>query len=102
RSEDQPVALPQSGARVSSTVDRWSPPALLAVAALGWWWSVHSAQAMSSGMGAAMSGAAFLGAWVAMMAAMMLPAVLPVVRLSSRAAARGTVAPVAFFLAGYC
>jgi len=61
---------------------------------------------MSSGMdmnGAtgAMSLAPFLVAWVAMMAAMMLPAVLPVVRLYARAAARGTVAPVAVFLAGY-
>ena len=61
---------------------------------------------MSSGMDmngtmVAMSLAAFLVAWVAMMAAMMLPAVLPVVRLYARAAARGTVAPVAVFLAGY-
>lgn len=55
---------------------------------------------MSMGAGT-MSFVAFLGAWVAMMAAMMLPAVLPVVRLYGRAAARGTVAPVVVFGAGY-
>ncbi|GAC1305249.1 MAG: hypothetical protein NVSMB16_00710 [Acidimicrobiales bacterium] len=48
-----------------------------------------------------MSVGAFLVAWVAMMAAMMLPAILPVVRLYARAAARGTVAPVAVFVGGY-
>jgi predicted metal-binding membrane protein len=96
------MAVRQRNARATSTVDAWSPPALLAVAALGWWWSVHAAHAMSSSMGMdAVSAAAFLAGWVAMMAAMMLPAVLPVVRLYARAAARGTVAPIAFFLAGY-
>ncbi len=53
------------------------------------------------GMAEAMSLGAFVIAWVAMMAAMMLPAVLPVVKLYARAAGRGTVAPVPFFVAGY-
>lgn len=91
--------------------DRWLAPALLLLAGLGWWWSAVTAGEMTADMTAgsemdmdgttAMSLAAFLVAWVAMMAAMMLPAVLPVVRLYARAAANGTVAPVAVFLAGY-
>lgn len=44
---------------------------------------------------------AFLLAWLAMMAAMMLPAVSPVVRLYSLAAAKGTAAPLPFFVGGY-
>ena len=86
--------------------DFWLAPALLAIAGVGWWWSALTAGDMNvgtdmSGPMVAMSLAAFLVAWVAMMAAMMLPAILPVVRLYARAAARGTVAPVAVFLAGY-
>lgn len=98
----------QTQSRASGGADRWWAPGLLAVAALGWWWSVQSAHTTTGrmtdhmGMGtAAMPFAAFLVAWVAMMAAMMLPAILPVVRLYARAAARGTVAPVPAFLAGY-
>ncbi len=44
---------------------------------------------------------AFVLAWLAMMAAMMLPAVSPVVRLCSLAAAKGTAAPLPFFVGGY-
>lgn len=102
------MALSETAARGTDRVERWLPPVLLGVAAIGWWWSVDSAAEMSAGddmgmsMGAtSISAAAFLVAWVAMMVAMMLPAMLPVVRLYARAAARGTVAPVAVFLAGY-
>ena len=100
------MAMRTGGARVAGSTDRWWPAALLMVAIVGWWRSVQSSHAMTAdggaGMGAAtMLLAAFLVAWVAMMAAMMLPAVLPVVRLYTRAASRGTVAPVALFLAGY-
>jgi predicted metal-binding membrane protein len=86
------------------------PVALLGLAAVGWWWSAKVADDMSSGSGMGMgmdqmadpmSLGAFVVAWVAMMAAMMFPAVLPVVKLYSRAAARGAVAPVPFFVAGY-
>lgn len=55
----------------------------------------------SMSMGTSMSLAAYLVGWVAMMAAMMFPAISPVVRLYSRAAARGAVAPLPFFVAGY-
>jgi predicted metal-binding membrane protein len=82
---------------------------LLGLAAVGWWWSQRTAgSAMSSSsmdgmdsMQAGMSLGAFVVAWVAMMAAMMFPAVLPVVRLYGQAAARGRVAPTAFFVLGY-
>lgn len=80
---------------------------LLAGAVVGWWWSVRMAD--DAGMGdmgsmsvaSSMSMAAYLVGWVAMMAAMMFPAISPVVRLYSRAAARGSVAPLPFFVAGY-
>jgi predicted metal-binding membrane protein len=85
--------------------DIWLPAPLLIMAVAGWWWSARMAADMRGGMtmsaGATLSFLAFIGAWVAMMAAMMLPAMLPVVRLYQRAAARGTVAPVAAFVAGY-
>ena len=86
--------------------------ALLAGAGLGWWWSVRMAADMDDSMSATggmgemsmadtISFAAYLLGWVAMMAAMMFPAIAPVVRLYARAAARGTVAPVPVFVAGY-
>lgn len=84
------------------------PFALLASGAVGWWWSVHmsgemrsSAMDMRDPMSAPMGAAAFLVAWLAMMAAMMLPAIVPVVKLYARASARGRLAPLPFFVAGY-
>lgn len=89
------------------------PVVLLALAAAGWWWSARMANHMA-GDAAGMDGmvsmqmssstlsfGAFVLAWLAMMAAMMLPAVSPVVRLYSLAAAKGTVAPLPFFVGGY-
>ena len=88
------------------------PAALLALAGIGWWWSVrmagemHGSEDSMAGMDS-MSGdhmlslGAFLVAWVAMMAAMMFPAVSPVVRLYGRASAAGRVAPLPAFVAGY-
>lgn len=87
--------------------------ALFVSAAAGWWWSARMAQDMTSmspvgAMGdmasmsaPAMSMVAFVVGWVAMMAAMMFPAIAPMVRLYARASARGSVAPVPFFVAGY-
>ena len=59
-----------------------------------------------SGMGSmgsrnALSLGAFLVAWVAMMTAMMYPAISPIVRLYGRDRAKGRVAPLLAFLAGY-
>src|SRR5712692_2813689 len=75
------------------------PALLIALAALGWWWTLRVAR-MGMSM-AALPFLAFLVAWVAMMAAMMFPAVAPVVRLYARAAAKGHVAPLPVFVAGY-
>ena len=79
---------------------------LLVGALVGWWWSLRMADEMDMGdaemsMTASMSMAAYVIGWMAMMAAMMLPAIAPVVRLYGRAAARGTVAPLPFFVVGY-
>src|SRR5687768_4421172 len=86
--------------------------ALIAIAAVGWWWSARMASQMTGGsmshmdmdMGMAMTTMSFAGfivAWLAMMTAMMFPAVSPVVKLYRRAAAAGRVAPLPFFVAGY-
>jgi predicted metal-binding membrane protein len=91
--------------------------ALIAIAAVGWWWSAKMASDMTGGsmsshdmgmdmdMGGmamtTMSFAGFIVAWLAMMTAMMFPAVSPVVKLYRRAAAAGRVAPLPFFVAGY-
>lgn len=84
--------------------DVWLPAILLAVAGLGWWWSVAMATMQGDSMPmnaqSTMSLVAFLIAWVAMMAAMMLPAVLPVVRRYAHAAT-GKVAPAIMFVTGY-
>lgn len=88
------------------------PAVLLALAGVGWWWSVRMAGDMGGsaggmpGMGSmggdhVLSLGAFLVAWLAMMSAMMFPAVSPVVRLYARAAAAGRVAPLPAFVAGY-
>ncbi len=88
------------------------PAVLLALASLGWWWSVRMAGAMdgsTAGMSSmdsmpgdeVLSLGAFLVAWLAMMTAMMFPAISPVVRLYGRAAAAGRVAPLPVFVAGY-
>src|SRR5882724_7669883 len=94
---------PEQGERLASRIG--VPIGLLGLAGVGWWWSAEVADDMSGGamdhMADPMSLGAFVVAWVAMMAAMMLPAVLPVVKLYSRAAARGAVAPLPFFVAGY-
>ena len=66
---------------------------LIAVAGLAWWLTWTAPMPMS------LTG--FLLGWLVMMTAMMLPALVPVVALYARAAARGVVAPVGVFLAGY-
>lgn len=91
------------------------PAALLALASVGWWWSIVMAEEMS---GASASGGmrmgmstmdshqglslgGFIVAWLAMMSAMMFPAIVPVVKLYARAAGVGRVAPMPFFVSGY-
>lgn len=109
-----------SRAAVAPGIPRWAgsginlltPVALLALAALGWWWSARMADDMTMGVVPSMDMGgmdgeqvltigAFLVAWLAMMTAMMFPAIIPVVKLYGRAAAAGRVAPLPFFVAGY-
>lgn len=88
-------------------VARLTVPALLALAAAGWWWSSRAGMGPGDAGMAGMDGlaatgfVAFATAWTAMMAAMMLPAITPVVRLYGLAVARGQAAPVAYFVLGY-
>lgn len=88
---------------------------LLAVAGLGWWWSVESVGSMTprpsmgpgtsmgrgTSMAVTMSLGSFFVAWMAMMAAMMLPAIVPAVRLFDRAAARDQAVATPIFVGGY-
>jgi predicted metal-binding membrane protein len=58
---------------------------LLALAALGWWWTAHDMKGMDGGPWTALgTGAWFSGVWVVMMAAMMFPSVAPTVALYSK------------------
>lgn len=86
-----------SGRRYSAEVV--IPAGLLILATGGWWWSAQMARADIHMMGPSLAG--FWIAWVAMMAAMMFPAIVPVVRLYVRAATRGHLAPVPWFVSGY-
>lgn len=101
--------------RLARSAEFMIPALLLLGAAVGWWWSVHTANDMDSmnaghremgemasmAVSQGMSFAAYVSGWAAMMTAMMFPAISPMVRLYARAAAKGNVAPVPFFVAGY-
>jgi predicted metal-binding membrane protein len=67
---------------------------------------MHGSGGSMSGMGSmgshdVLSFEAFLVAWTAMMTAMMFPAISPIVGLYGKARAKGRVAPLLAFLAGY-
>ena len=69
---------------------------LLALAAIGWWWTVGEMRGMDKGPWTALGTFGwFLGVWVVMMAAMMFPSVSPTVALYARMS-RSRVLPVAF------
>jgi predicted metal-binding membrane protein len=73
---------------------------LVALAAVGWWWTVVEMRGMDDGPWTALGTFGwFLGVWVVMMAAMMFPSVSPTVALYARMS-RSRVLPVAF-TAGY-
>ena len=58
---------------------------LLALAAVGWWWTAREMQDMDGGPWTGFGTVAwFLGVWVVMMAAMMFPSVAPTVALYSK------------------
>jgi predicted metal-binding membrane protein len=75
---------------------------LLALAAVGWWWTVDEMQGMDGGPWTGLGALAwFVGIWVVMMAAMMFPSVAPTVALYSRMTkSRSPVAPL-LFTSGY-
>jgi predicted metal-binding membrane protein len=73
---------------------------LLALAAIGWWWTVVEMRGMDNGPWTALGTFGwFLGVWVVMMAAMMFPSVSPTVALYARMST-SRVMPVAF-ITGY-
>ena len=58
---------------------------LLALAALGWWWTAREMQDMDGGPWTGFGTVAwFLGVWLVMMAAMMFPSVAPTVALYAK------------------
>jgi predicted metal-binding membrane protein len=75
---------------------------LLALAAVGWWWTADRMDGMDEGPGTPPGALGwFLGVWIVMMAAMMLPSVSPTVALYARMTRRRAPwAPLAFS-AGY-
>ena len=75
---------------------------LLALAAVGWWWTVDEMQGMDGGPWTELGTLSwFVGVWVVMMAAMMFPSVAPTVALYSRMTeSRSPVAPL-LFTSGY-
>jgi predicted metal-binding membrane protein len=73
---------------------------LLALAAIGWWWTANEMSGMDNGPWTALGTFGwFLGVWVVMMAAMMFPSVSPTVALyAGMSRSRGSVVA---FTAGY-
>jgi predicted metal-binding membrane protein len=76
--------------------------ALFALAAVGWWWTVHQMRGMDQGPWTGLGTLGwFLGIWVVMMAAMMFPSVAPTVALYSRMTRRRSPLSPLLFAAGY-
>lgn len=76
--------------------------ALLALAALGWWWTSRQMQGMDDGPWTALGdGAWFVGVWVVMMAAMMFPSVAPTVALFAKLRHARTAGAPLVFTSGY-
>src|SRR5205085_9681671 len=75
---------------------------LLALAGIGWWWTIGQMRGMDDGPWTGLGSIGwFLAVWVVMMAAMMFPSVAPTVALYSRMTkARSPLAPLVFS-AGY-
>ena len=71
---------------------------LLALAAVGWWWTAREMRDMDGGPWTELGTVAwFLGVWVVMMAAMMFPSVAPTVALYSKLTdTRASGAPLPF------
>jgi predicted metal-binding membrane protein len=75
---------------------------LFALAAVGWWWTVHKMKSMDGGPWTSLGAAAwFLGVWVVMMAAMMFPSVAPTVALYSKLKHTRALGSPLLFTSGY-
>jgi predicted metal-binding membrane protein len=75
---------------------------LLALAAVGWWWTANRMEGMNDGPWTALGALGwFLGVWVVMMAAMMFPSVAPTVALYGRLTSRNGILQPLLFAAGY-
>jgi predicted metal-binding membrane protein len=75
---------------------------LLAVAGVGWWWTVKQMRGMDGGPWSGLGTMGwFLGVWVVMMAAMMFPSVGPTVALYSRMTRRRSPLSPLLFAVGY-
>ena len=73
---------------------------LIALAALGWWWTLQQMRGMDNGPWTGLGTFGwFISVWVVMMAAMMFPSVAPTVALYARMS-RNRLAPMVF-VAGY-
>src|SRR6476469_6117114 len=73
---------------------------LVALAGLGWWWTIQQMQGMDNGPWTALGAFGwFISVWVVMMAAMMFPSVAPTVALYAKMS-RNRLAPTVF-VAGY-
>jgi predicted metal-binding membrane protein len=76
--------------------------ALLALAAVGWWWTAEQMEGMDQGPWTGLEALGwFLGIWVVMMAAMMFPSVAPTVALYSRMTHHRSPLSPLLFAAGY-
>lgn len=75
---------------------------LVALAAVGWWWTAHEMQDMDGGPWTELGSAGwFLSVWVVMMAAMMLPSVAPTVALYSNLKHTRALGAPLLFTSGY-
>jgi len=75
---------------------------LVALAAVGWWWTAHEMQDMDGGPWTELGSAGwFLSVWVVMMAAMMLPSVAPTVALYSKLKHTRALGAPLLFTSGY-
>jgi predicted metal-binding membrane protein len=75
---------------------------LLALATVGWWWTVGEMHGMDGGPWTELGTLAwFVGVWVVMMAAMMFPSVAPTVALYSRMTKSRSLAEPLLFTSGY-
>jgi predicted metal-binding membrane protein len=75
---------------------------LLALAGIGWWWSVEQMGGMDGGPWTGLGSLGwFLGVWIVMMAAMMFPSVAPTIALFSRMTRQRSPLTPLLFAAGY-